>query len=66
MFDIQDVQTIVVSLYDINGRLVGNKQFENNNEIHKLELNELTNGIYFYQIIAGDKVVKSNKVVIIK
>jgi len=66
VFDMQDVQTIVVSLYDINGRLVGNKQFENNNEIHKLELNELTNGIYFYQIIAGDKVVKSNKVVIIK
>ncbi len=53
-------------IYDLAGRFIDSHLL--NSSVNQLIINEdhLNNGIYFYQIIIDDKVVKSDKFVIIK
>ena len=55
-----------VNLYEVNGRLVKTKLFTVNDEPKLLELNDLQDGIYFYQVLSANTLIKANKVVIIK
>lgn len=51
----------VLTIHDVNGRLIGTEQFvaaEGNNE-HQINLGNNQNGIYFVTLTLGDKVFKS-------
>lgn len=52
-------------IYDITGKLI-NKLLLNTSTNQMIINEDLLNGIYFYQIIVNDKIVKSDKLVIIK
>ena len=62
-----DVTTdVTVNLYNVTGQLVKTKSFKTDDEPKLLELHELNDGIYFYQILSANSLLKANKVVIIK
>lgn len=62
-----DVATdITVNLYNVTGQLVKTKSFKTDDEPKLLELHELDDGIYFYQILSANSLLKANKVIIIK
>ncbi len=62
-----DVTTdVTVNLYNVTGQLVKTKSFKTDDEPKLLELHELNDGIYFYQILTANGLLKANKVVIIK
>jgi uncharacterized repeat protein (TIGR01451 family) len=46
-----------VSLYDLNGRLLKEEQINGNLMQHQLDVQNLSNGIYFVEIDSGDKSV---------
>jgi hypothetical protein len=56
----------LIAIYDLKGELI--TQYALNNSVNKLAINreELNNGIYFYKIIINNKIVKTDKIVIIK
>lgn len=55
-----------VEIMDINGRIVLQKNMENNREPQKLDLSGMADGVYFYRVTAGNKTFKPGKVVIMK
>ena len=66
VFNIEEAKTITVDLFDINGRLLLSKTYDNAKEPHRLDIENIANGLYFYKIATGQKLIKTNKVVIIK
>ncbi|WP_373566142.1 T9SS type A sorting domain-containing protein [Salmonella enterica] len=55
-----------MALYDLQGRLLLEKQVENHQEFHTLDLNSLADGIYMYQVSAAGRSLKTGKLVVIK
>lgn len=55
-----------IALYDLQGRLLLEKQVENHQEFHTLDLNSLADGIYMYQVSAAGRSLKTGKLVVIK
>lgn len=53
-----------INLYDVNGKVALKAVL--NNQTTQIDLSQFVSGVYFYQIIANNKLIKSNKVVIIK
>lgn len=65
-YDLGGYSNADVNLYDVAGKLI--KSYKLGSSKGNLQLNEqnLHNGIYFYRILVGDKVIKTDKIVIIK
>lgn len=57
---------VILQIIDVNGKLVKKESYGVSSEAHKIEMNELTDGIYFYSISVNEKLIKSSKLVIIK
>lgn len=55
-----------MTLYDITGKLVNNYKLPNTKGILVMNEQTLHNGIYFYRILVDSKVIKTDKIVIIK
>ena len=55
-----------VELIDVTGKMINSYRLDTAKG--KLEMNErsLQNGIYFYRILVKDKIIKTDKIVIIK
>jgi len=64
-YAIKPSDTGVLKIYDLTGKLIEEYKLNSNN--NKLTLNtNLNNGIYLYQFIVNGKVMKSDKLIIIK
>ncbi|SNR17330.1 reprolysin-like metallopeptidase [Tenacibaculum jejuense] len=57
IFDIEVLSTVKVELFDLGGRLVGTKEFNNatNKFAEQLSYENVTSGLYLLQIIKNDK-----------
>ena len=55
-----------VELMDITGKLITSYKMSTNKGILELNERNLMNGVYFYRILVKDKVIKTDKLVIIK
>ncbi|MGQ0828226.1 MAG: T9SS type A sorting domain-containing protein [Bacteroidota bacterium] len=58
-------QNGILNIYDVTGKLI--EEYELNANRGELQINtNLSNGIYLYQVIVNDRIVKSDKLVVIK
>jgi len=64
-YDSKQSNDVVFKLYDIRGKLLNETVLKNENTSFDFS-DVLANGIYFYQLSINNKMVKSDKVVIIK
>ncbi len=64
-YNVKSTDTGTIKIYDLTGKLMEEYKLNSNNNTLTLTTN-LSNGIYLYQIIVNDKIVKSDKLVIIK
>lgn len=57
VFDIEALSSVKVQLFDLSGRLVGNKEFSNttNKFAEQLNYNNITSGLYLLQVVKNDK-----------
>ncbi|MGQ0828762.1 MAG: T9SS type A sorting domain-containing protein [Bacteroidota bacterium] len=55
-----------IMIYDVTGKLIVQYELNNANEQISISDEQLINGIYFYHIKVNDKILSSNKLVIIK
>lgn len=53
-----------IKIYDLTGKLIQKDELNSNS--NELQLTNLSNGIYLYQVFVNDRIVKSDKLVIIK
>ncbi len=64
-YTIKQSDSGVMKIYDLTGKLVEEYILSSNK--NELQINtDLNNGIYLYQVIVNDRIVKSDKLVIIK
>ncbi len=56
----------IMKLFDVTGKLVSTYSLQNTKGSISINEQNLTNGIYFYTILVGEKNIKTDKVVIIK
>lgn len=57
-------ENTLIEIYDSVGKLVFNKKIGNLKS--SFSLHHLESGIYFYRILAGEQLLKTDKIVIIK
>ena len=62
---IKDNESCLISIYDINGRLIMEFNVHENKLPKSISLAIFSSGIYFYKAVTGDKIYQS-KLVIIK
>ncbi len=62
---IKENETCLISIYDINGRLMMEFNVQENKLPKSISLTTFSSGIYFYKALTGDKIYQ-NKLVIIK
>lgn len=55
-----------MKLFDVTGKLINTYTLQNNKGSISINEQNLTNGIYFYSILVKEKVIKNNKIVIIR
>jgi len=60
-FDSFDSQ-ITINIYNVNGNLVWHRELHSID--NNISLNNLNSGMYFYQLISGDEILKSDKLII--
>lgn len=65
-YSIDDNQYGTLSLYDIAGKLVNSYNFYGSKKSMRIDGTSLQAGSYFYLIKIGDKITKTNKLIIIK
>ena len=53
---------ISLEIMDVMGRVLMNKTINNTN--NQIDINQLSSGLYFYNIIQNDKMVQSGKLVV--
>lgn len=64
-YTIKQDDTGIIRIYDLTGKLVEEQQLISDK--NQLQLNStICNGIYLYQVIVNDSIIKSDKLVIIK
>ncbi len=65
-YNLKDNTNATLQIVDITGKLINTYKLQNN--VGSLSINEqsLINGVYFYRILVGDKIIKTDKLVIIK
>ena len=65
-YQLNDSDNGELSIYDLAGRKLKTYPLNTRNTTLTIEENDLSNGIYLYQVIINDKKVKTDRVVIIK
>ncbi|MEI6488817.1 MAG: T9SS type A sorting domain-containing protein [Bacteroidota bacterium] len=65
-YKIENYQCGMLNIYDLPGKLIKSNNFCGINSSLKIEVNNLNNGVYYYEVKVGDKRVKTDKIVIIK
>ena len=53
---------ISLEIMDVMGRVLLNKTINNTN--NQIDINQLSSGLYFYNILQNDKMVQSGKLVV--
>ncbi|MES2398086.1 MAG: T9SS type A sorting domain-containing protein [Bacteroidota bacterium] len=59
-------QRLTLDLYNLIGERVGSYQLNKGNNTTKIILSDYEAGIYFYKIISDDKIIREDKLIIIK
>jgi len=57
---------VIIEIYNIAGNKLKQLIYRGGKNIEILDISELTNGIYTYRVFSGDKLIKANKIVVIK
>ena len=55
-----------IQLYDMSGRLLKDEKLINTREAQKIDLQDLSDGIYIYKILSETSIIKTNKLILIK
>jgi hypothetical protein len=65
-YHINQADIAVIQLFDISGKKVETHTMNTNTDKLQINNDQLKNGIYFYQIVVNNKIVKHDKLIIIK
>jgi hypothetical protein len=65
-YDLGNNSAATMKLYDVTGKLVTTYNLLNTKGSLQMNEQSMYNGIYFYHILAGEKLLKADKIVIIK
>ncbi len=65
-YSIHSTDVAQISFYDVTGKLVENYTLNGQTDRLQISDNRLANGMYFYTIVLNNKLVKQDKVVIIR
>ncbi|MGZ5548869.1 MAG: T9SS type A sorting domain-containing protein, partial [Nitrososphaeraceae archaeon] len=65
-YQLSDDQNGTIVIYDVSGRKISQYVLEHSKTTMNITEDGLQNGIYFYEVIVNDKIVSTNKIVIIK
>lgn len=65
-YDLGNDSEAMMKLFDVTGKLVSIYKLQNNKGTMPINEHALHNGVYFYRILVDNKVIKTNKIVIIK
>ena len=55
-----------IQLYGMSGRLLKDEKLMNTREAQKIDLQNLSDGIYIYKILSETTIIKTNKLILIK
>lgn len=66
IYDLGKDTNASMNLYDVTGKLINTYDLQNTNGAIEINEDQLHNGIYFYSILVKEKVIKNNKIVIIR
>jgi hypothetical protein len=67
LYSLHQAKTATLTVYDITGKQVYAKDLDANTSLVDVSINNLSQGVYYYKIIdANSKVLKSDKLIIIK
>jgi hypothetical protein len=67
LYSLHQAKTATLTVYDITGKQVYAKDLDTNTSLVDVSINNLSQGVYYYKIIdASSKVLKSDKLIIIK
>ena len=55
-----------IQLYGMSGRLLKDEKLINTREAQKIDLQDLSDGIYIYKILSETTIIKTNKLILIK
>ena len=55
-----------IQLYGMSGRLLKDEKLMNTREAQKIDLQDLSDGIYIYKILSETTIIKTNKLILIK
>lgn len=55
-----------IQLYGMNGRLLKDEKLMKTREAQKIDLQDLSDGIYIYKILSETSIIKTNKLILIK
>ncbi len=61
----ENVSTITVDIFDVQGHQMIHSVLTNSTEPHKFDVKAFADGVYFYRVKAGNNYLKTGKVVII-
>jgi hypothetical protein len=66
LYNLNSNKQAKINIFDVNGKIIISKAFDNETNLMQLNINVISNGVYYYQII-GDKsnILKSDKLIII-
>jgi hypothetical protein len=65
-YDLGNDSEATVKLFDVTGKIISTYTLQNTKGSIGMNERNLTNGIYFYRILVKEKVIKNDKIVIIK
>jgi hypothetical protein len=67
LYSLNQAKTATLTVYDITGKQVYAKDLDTNTSLVDVSINNLSQGVYYYKIIdANSKILKSDKLIIIK
>lgn len=65
-YDLAGANNAVMNIFDVTGKLIKSYKLENTKGTLQMNEHALHNGIYFYHILVGEKIIKNDKIIIIK
>jgi len=65
-YSIEETESAVFSIYDITGKIITEYPVNSKNKLLLVNESQLEAGVYFYQVKVNNKIIKKDKLVIIK
>ena len=65
-YDLGNYTNAKVNVFDITGKVISTYKLSDTKGILQMNEQNLNNGVYFYRILVGEKIIKTDKIVIIK